>query len=278
MHSFLDLGLLNDVLDAFSGATFVWIDRLFPIGRRLFFLLGSLELSWSGIRFALSNHEGGLFGFFELTVRKLLYLGFVYWLLEASPALLPMVINGFQQAGGQAAGITALRPSTFLATGVGIAGDYISQMNLLGLLVDPFAILMAQVGLFMIVLSFAAMAAILVITIVESYLAIGATFVLLAFAASRWTAAIAQGALSNVLRIGVKLYVLYLVSGVVSGLVLDWAELVRSSDYFVGPLNLLTLVGTCLVLALLLWLIPSYAARIVPPGLTLGLSPAVGDN
>jgi P-type conjugative transfer protein TrbL len=189
-----------------------------------------------------------------------------------------MIINGFQLAGGQASGITALRPSTFLATGVGIAGDYISQMNLLGLLVDPFALLMAQAGLFMIVLSFAAMAAILVVTLVESYLAIGATFVLLAFAASRWTAAIAQGALTNVLRIGVKLYVLYLVSGVVTGLVVEWAELVRSSDYFVGPLNLLTLVGTCLILALLLWLIPSYAARIVPPGLSLGLSPSVGDN
>jgi type IV secretion system protein TrbL len=276
--SFLDLGLLNDVLDAFEAATFGWVFTLFPIGRRLFFLLGSLELSWSGIRYALSHHEGGLFGFFELAVRKFLYLGFVYWLLEASPALLPIIINSFQQAGGQASGLTALRPSTFLATGVGIAGDYISQMNLLGLLVDPFAMLMAQAGLFMIVLSFAAMAAILVVTLVESYLAIGATFVLLAFAASRWTAAIAQGALTNVLRIGVKLYVLYLVSGVVTGLVVEWAELVRSSDYFVGPLNLLTLVGTCLILALLLWLIPSYAARIVPPGLSLGLSPAVGDN
>ena len=87
----------------------------------LSFLLGSLELSWSGIRYALSNHEGGLFGFFELAVRKLLYLGFVYWLLEASPALLPMIINSFQLAGGQAAGITALRPSTFLATGIAIA-------------------------------------------------------------------------------------------------------------------------------------------------------------
>ena len=184
--TFLDLGILNDVLDAFEAATFGWVFTLFPIGRRLFFLLGSLELSWSGIRFALSHHEGGLFGFFELAVRKFLYLGFVYWLLEASPALLPMIIN---------------------------------------------ATLMAQAGLFMIVLSFAAMAAIIVVTLIESYLAIGATFVLLAFAASRWTAAIAQGALTNVLRIGVKLYVLYLVSGVVTGLVVERCETSVSGDW-----------------------------------------------
>jgi len=276
--TFLDVGLLNDLLDAFEAATFGWVFTLFPIGRRLFFFLGSLELAWSGIRYALSNHEGGLFGFFELAVRKLLYLGFVYWLVEASPALLPMIISSFQSAGGQAAGITALRPSTFLASGIGIAGDIIAQMNLLGLLVDPFALFMAVVGLFLIVLAFASMAAVLVVTLVESYLAISATFVLLAFAASRWTAGIAQGALTNVLRIAVKLFVLYLVSGVVTGLVIEWAELIRSSDYVVGPLNLLTFVGTSLILALLLWLIPSYAARIVPPGLTLGLSPAVGDN
>jgi type IV secretion system protein TrbL len=274
----LDLGLLNDVLDAFETATSGWVFSLFPLGLRLFFLLGSLELTWSGIRYALSHHEAGLFGFFELMVRKLIYLGFVFWILEASPALLPMVISSFQHAGGMASGVTALRPSTFLATGVGMAGDYINQMNLLGLLVDPFAMLMAQAGVFVLVLAFAAIAAILVVTLVESYLAIGATFFLLGFAASRWTAPIAQGALTNVVRIGVKLYVLYLVSGVVSGLVLEWAELVRTSDYFVGPLSLLTLCGTSVILALLIWLLPSYAARIVPSGLSFGLSPSVGDN
>lgn len=276
--TFLDLGLLNDILDAFQAATFSWIFSLFPLGRRIFFFLGSLELAWSGIRYALSSQDGGILGFVELAFRKLLYLGFVYWLLEASPALFPIVINSFQQAGGLASGVTDLRPSTFLATGVAIAGDYLSQMNLLGLLADPFAMLMAQVGLFAIVLLFAAMAAILVVTLVESYLAIGALFVLLGFAASRWTAAIAQGAVANVVRIGVKLFVLYLVSGVVTGLVLEWAELIRTSNYFVGPLNLLTLVGTCLIVTLLLWLVPTYAARIVPAGLSLGLSPTVGDN
>jgi len=275
---YLDLGLLNDVLDAFEAATSGWVLTLFPIGLRLFFLLGTLELSWSGIRYALAAREDGLFGFFELAFRKFFYLGFVYWLLEAAPALLPMIIGSFQHAGGMASGLTALRPSTFLATGIEIAGDYLSRMNAGGLLLDPFAGLMAAVGIFFLVLFFAAMAAILTVTLVESYLAIGANFFFLAFAASRWTAPLAQGALANVVRIAVKLYVLYLVSGVVLGIVLQWAELIRSSDYFVGPLKLLTLVGTCFILALLLWMIPSYASRIVPSGLSFGLSPAVGDN
>ena len=275
---FLDLGILNDVLDAFQQATAGWVFTLYGVSLHLFFLLGSLELTWSGIRYALSSHDSGLFGFFELAFRKLFYLGFVFWLLEAAPALTPLIISSFQKAGGLASGTTALRPSTFLATGVAIAADYISQMNLLGLLVDPFAGFLAAFSVLMIVLSFAAMAAILTVTLVESYLAIGANFILLAFAASRWTAGIAQGAVTNVLRIGVKLFVLYLVSAVVAGLTQEWADLVHSADLFVGPFNLLTLVGTSVILALLLWLIPTYAARIVPAGLTLGLSPSVGDN
>lgn len=275
---FLDLGLLNDVLDAFEAATSGWVLTLFPVGLHLFFLLGSLELSWSGIRYALSSHENGLFGFFELAFRKLFYLGFVYWILEAAPAILPMIISSFQHAGGMASGMTTLRPSTFLATGIEMAADALSRMNAGGLLVDPFAGLMILLSIFMLVLSFAAMAAILTVTLVESYIAIGANFFFLAFAASRWTAALAQGALANVVRIGVKLYVLYLVSGVVLGLVVEWAELIGSSDFFVGPLKLLTLVSTCLVLAVLLWFIPTYASRMVPPGLSFGLSPAVGDN
>ena len=37
-------------------------------------------------------------------------------------------------------------------------------------------------------------------------------------------------------------------------------------------------IGVCFILAILLWIIPNYASRIVPAGLSFGLSPAVGDN
>ena len=49
-----------------------------------------------------------------------------------------------------------------------------------------------------------------------------------------------------------------------------------------GPAATLVVLGlvaaTIVILALLLWMIPTYASRIVPPGLSFGLSPAVGDN
>jgi P-type conjugative transfer protein TrbL len=275
---YIDAGLLNDILDAFQRATGGWVLTLFPLGRRLFFLLGSLELSWSGIRFALSSREDAISGFFELFFRKLFYLSFLFWLLEASPAVLSMIIGGFQQAGGVASGLTALRPSTFLATGLEISSDYLSRMNVGGLLTDPFACLVAAFAVFALVFGFAAMAAILTVTLVESYLAIGASHVFLAFAASRWTAPLAQGALVNVFRIAVKLYALYLTSGVILGIVLEWADLIHRTDFFTGPINLLTLVGTVFVLALLLWTIPNYAAKLVPSNFTLNLSPSVGDN
>lgn len=275
--NFVDQALLNQVLTAFDHAIDGWMLTLHPMALGLFYLLGAIELSWSGIRLMMDSRSEGLYPFFELFLRKLIYFAFLRWLLSSAPVALGIVIAGFQRAGATAAGVPTLRPNDFLATGVRIAVDYLQQLDLLGLLVDPLGQLQAIIGMFVIILSFAAMAATLVITLVESRLAVGAVYFLLAFAACRWTAPMAQAAVAHVFRIGVKLFVVYLIAAVVSGLTTQWADQVNSA-LFTGPISYTAFLMTVVVLALLVWLIPSHAARMVPPSLNLGLSPSVGDN
>lgn len=272
----VDLGLLNEILFQFENAASGWTTNLLPYALATFGLLAVLELAWTGVR-ATIDPKGSLDGTLELILRKTIYLGFVLYLIEVSPALLPMVVGSFQQAGAVASGIDRLHPSSFLATGVSIAATYLSQLNAAGLLVDPLGYLMAVPGAFMIVLLFAAMAGIVLLALIESLFAISAVPFLLAMAGSRWTARIAEGSLAYVIRIGVKLFFVYLVGGVANGLTTEWANLINSST-LVGPVSYLAFVGTTFALTLIVFAVPRYAANMIQPTLTFGLTPAIGDN
>src|SRR5262245_7405 len=105
----MDFGQLNDLLDAFDAATSQWSGILLPMALGLFFLLATIEWAWTFLTFSLSSRASG-WDLLPLVFRKILYFGFVLWLLRSSAALFPLIIAGFQRAGGAAGGITALRP------------------------------------------------------------------------------------------------------------------------------------------------------------------------
>lgn len=274
--TWLDLGLLNDVLFQFENAAGTWVQGLVPVALATFYSLATLEIAWTGLRTAIRSGGDGLGSFFETLLRKVVLLGFVLWLITVSPGLLPRVIASFQSAGAIASGTDRLHPSSFLATGVSIADAYVKQVNTMGLLLDPFGVMMTASGALVTVFLFATMAAIMVVALIESLIAIAAMPFLLAMAGSRWTARIAEGALAYVVRTGIKLFVLHLVAGVVDVVTVQWAARINSE--FIGPVSYLGFVGSAWALTFVVWSIPRYAANIVPPGLSFGLTPAIGDN
>ncbi len=274
--TWIDLGVMNDVLFQFEAASSSWVLALQPLALTTFASLAALELAWTGIRSAIQP-QGSLERVFELLFRKAVFLGFVYWLIDVSPALMPLIIGSFQRAGAIASGIDSLHPSSFLATGVSVASNYLSQVNELGLVLDPLGVFMAASGALVTVVVFATMSAMMLLTLVEAMLAIGAVPFLFAAAGSRWTAALAEGALAYVVRVGVKLFLVYLLGAVVNNVTIEWAERVNAAGP-VGPITYLGFLGSSWALAVLLWSIPRHAANMVPPSLRFGLSPAVGDN
>lgn len=277
-QTWVDLGLLNDVLFQFENASRAWVTALQPIALATFGSLAALELAWTGVRSALSANSG-VERLFEVLFRKTLFLGFLYWLIDVSPALMPLILGSFQKAGAIASGVDRLHPSSFLATGVSIATHYLDNINALGLLLDPFGALMAVFGALLIVLAFAMMAGTMMLGLIESLLAIGAIPFLLAAAGSRWTASLAESSLAYIVRIGVKLFVLYLVAGVIDGLTVEWANRLNQTGMGpLGPVSFLGFLGSAFTLAMIVWSVPRYAANLVPNHLSFGLTPAVGDN
>jgi type IV secretion system protein TrbL len=271
-----DIGFLNDVLDAFEAATANWVFALYPIALRTFFTLASIELSWSMVRHLIAT-SANLAGLLELVFRKVLVLCFAYYLLYFSPAIIPLLLRSFQHAGGVASGIDALRPSEFLTVGLQIAGFYMAQANSLGILLDPFAANLILLATFISVALFGLMSAIILLTLIEAFLVIPCAVFLLPFAATRWTASIAEGVLVHTITLGLRLFLLYLVAGILRGFLDNWSHQIQL-EHLISPLSYVGLNAQLLCLTLVLWSTPRLANRLIRPTLALHLTPAIGDN
>ncbi|HEX4960901.1 MAG TPA: P-type conjugative transfer protein TrbL [Thermoanaerobaculia bacterium] len=272
----MDLTLLNQILDSFDQALAAWSAALHPVALSLFWGLATIEWSWTWLRLTISQ-RAGLEALFEVFLRKAAFLGFLLYLIQKSDILLPLILSSFQQAGGAASGIHALHPSGFLSTGVTVALHILGTLDNSGFLIDPLGVFIAVFSSFLVLLAFFAMAITVLLTLVESYVVLAAAYVLLGFGASRWTYALAESALSSVLRLGVKLLLTYLVAGVIASLTTRWANQLLAES-FIGPLDLYVFLGGVACCASLLWAVPRLSAQYVPATLHLGLKPVVFDN
>ncbi len=95
-----------------------------------------------------------------------------------------------------------------------------------GLLHSGAGLVIGGVTALIVMISFALIAAELVVSLVESYIVVSAGILLLGFSANRFTAQYTSKYLSYAVSVGVKLFVLYLIIGVGSILATHWGELV----------------------------------------------------
>jgi len=276
-HLFFDLGTLNDILDAFETATVSWVFNLYPIALATFFTLASIELAWSLFRHVLST-SSTIEGLLDLVVRKILAFSFSYYVLYFAPAIVPLILNSFQKAGTAATGIDALRPSTFLAVGCSLAATFLAQANSMGVLLDPFASNVLVIASFTTVALFALMSAIILMTLIESYLLIPCAVFLLPFSATRWTASITDGLFAHAFALGLRLLLLMLVGGVLKNFLQVWADQAQNSNLLISPIAYIGFCGQLLCLTLVLWNVPRLARAIIRPTVSLHLTPRVGDN
>jgi len=276
-HLFFDLGTLNDILDAFEAATSSWVFNLYPAALVTFFTLATIELAWSIFRHLVGG-SSTLEGLFDLVVRKIVALSFSYYVLYFSPAIIPLILNSFQKAGTLATGIDALRPSTYLAVGCQLAASFMTRANGLGVLLDPFSVDVLVVASFGTVALFGLMAAIILLTLIESYLVIPCAVFLLPFAATRWTSSLTEGVFAHTFTLGLRLLLLMLVGGILKNFLAAWTQQAQASDFFISPIAYIGFCGELLCLTLLLWNVPRLARAMIRPTLTLHFSPRVGDN
>ena len=258
-------GILTTVVSQYESASQVWVEQAAGITRTLFATLVLLELAVTLV-VALLRFIGGSAGIGKLSaalLQKISYIGLFWAFLTSFPLWIPKVILSFDQAGAVLSGTVGLQPSlvldegVFLCTQLVLAMEQLGFVNSLAVLHSGFLVYLAALG---ILVCFALIASRLVEALVKSYLVMAGAVWFLGFAPFRFTAPLAENYLVTVVRVGVQIFVQYLLVAVGQALTVQWVLAFQAFTPDQGFRLPLSVLGGAIVYAWLVIKVPSELA------------------
>jgi type IV secretion system protein TrbL len=272
-------GILTGLAHQFSTTTQPWMTTALHYAQGLFFALVAIEIAWSAITYVLQKDS--LPDFVASLLLKILGVGFFFIVLQPQygPVWIGDIISSFSQAGSAISGqvqLTPSDPSSVFNCGTDIANAMLEStsenqgMSLGNILPMIEIVLTSMICALGVVLAFAIIAGQLLITLVESYIVIGAGVFMLGFTGSRWTLVFGEKYVGYAVSIGIKLFMLELIVGLGFDLGQQWGSLFANG--IAPPETYIEVVGAALVFGFLAWQIPSLAASLMngAPRMTLG--------
>lgn len=214
--------VLQSIIDQFQSAAGSWEPVLQQYALGLFWLLAGIEFAWTGIKLVL---EGADFKQFagEL-IRRIIFIGFFLAVLLNASSWSSAIINSLRQAGQNASsaggGVTVISPDNVFTAGLEVASQ-VSQTVSFWHAESSLALLIASI---IIVIVFALLAAMLMLALIEMYIAINAGVILLGFGGCSWTSDFAKKYLTYCVSVGMKLMVIQLLIGLGQQMVLNWCS------------------------------------------------------
>ena len=202
--------LLQDSLDEYESQMMRITGEVRGLLINTFYYLALIELTWTMIKTYLDN--GGLQNFVSALVERIMYIGFFTYLFRAGTDIPLAIVDSFRSLGSRATGRPAeLTPDNILDIGQNFMTQSISVITG-GSIILGIVLLVPSVGVF---IAMVILAAHLAVAILEFYVVGYGGFVLLAFGASRWTDGYAKSYLKYAMSVGMKLFVLYIIVGVI---------------------------------------------------------------
>jgi len=275
-------GVIDGLVRDYQSAAGSWLERIVPMAERTFALLATLELAVSGLWWALGRD--GLDAALAALLRKFVLLSFLFSLIYLFPLWVPAITRGFEAAGQSASGTGAVNPAQVLDLGITIASNLLLSFGAVGFLADPTGNLVAAATALLVVLAYAAIAAQICMTLVETYIVLTGGVLFLGFAGFRGTAPFAEGYLLYAFQTGIRVYLLYLLVGVGTALSREWAALPLGpggggGGGGAGAVPSLAphfqLLAGALVFALLVWRVPGAVAARLTQGAGFRLGEAL---
>ena len=261
-HAQTQQPVLDGIANQYRDASRLWRPRLVPIAQQLFMLLASIEFAVSGLVWALRHDR--LDDIAAKFLLKFTLTAFLLALITSFTFWIPPIVNGFAAAGERAIANTGtVSPSGIIDIGRETSLSILSSLDVGAMLSNPAMAIYGAIAAFVVALAYTAIAAQLVLVLVESYVVLGGGVLFLGFAAFRGTAGFAENLISYTFGIGIKIFLLYLIVGLGSQMARSWIPLIQSSSFF-GPASpLLQVVGGSMIFAVLAIRVPnSVAARL----------------
>jgi type IV secretion system protein TrbL len=250
------------MLDQYRAVRISWLNTAAGYANRLFGILALIELAWTAAILVLEKTD--LQGWTAALIRKMMFIGAFFALLSFGADWIPRIINSFQIIGQNASGLPSLAPTDVLVRGLNITGNLLSgaaDSGWMGNFGTALALVFAALLAF---LAFLGLTVQLVVTLVESYLVVGAGFIFLGFGGSRWTAPYVERYISLAVSTGVKVMVLYLLMGAGLTLTNGWAAAATAVPGGPEPaVDALDIAASSVLLLMICWNAPKFTAGIL---------------
>lgn len=265
--------VLDQVLQAYQSASQTWFSRMYVIGLSLFIALAVIEMAVSGILWAASTRS-----FVRPFLVKIILITFAFSLLSLFPLFVPKIPQSFQQAGQAASGGAAISPSAVVDVGIQLATIEMLNLSGVGLLTHPTGAFFASLLALLTLLCYVALAIQLCLVLVESYLLLANGALFLGFAASRFTAKLAENFIAYAFNLGIKTLIIYLLIGIGMPLSVSWLDLSHQATWGDALTPYLTIFAGSALFAALVWILPNRVAGHFTVGLDFGLTQGLRSN
>lgn len=242
--------ILDGVVNMYREAASGWRSVILRYATRLFWLLVGIDFIWTGIHLALEQAD-----FSKIVaelIKRVMIIGFYFALILNSGIWPEAIIQSFRQmaveANAQGAGIQGgISPSDIFDMGLRIAGVLSDQVSLS----DPGESFARVITGIIVILAFAIVSGLLLVALIELYIALNAALIFLAFGGSRWTSEYANKYMVYIVSVGIKIFAMQLLIGIGQSFVSKFFNAYEGEN-----MQSLVFVGVSVVLLLLVKTIP----------------------
>ncbi|WP_178391883.1 P-type conjugative transfer protein TrbL [Caballeronia sordidicola] len=256
------LGVMENILSKFSDNAAKWTAATQTVGLRVFAVLALIEISLKMRKVVLSGGEEGIIRIAGILMTSLMTWGFFLWAMNAPATILGSIVLGFEKLGGVASGMGTLNPTQMIGAGVDLALQMNNSASAWKLLTDPGVAFVVAITEILTIGAFGILGIQMFAALLHYWLLLACAPILLAGGALSFTRDWAIKQFQGAVATGVKIFVIYLVAGVVTEFIPEFKAIIKSG----GAQNMAPLLGMCasgIVILFLAFFAPSIASAIM---------------
>lgn len=212
--------VLDQVVQKFHGKVKTWQNIIQGAAERLFWTLVLISMVWTFGMMLLRRADIGEF-FAEFT-RFIIFTGFFFWLLTNAVSghnIAGTIISSMQQLGSSAANLSGgTSHSSIMDVGFLILSQAWNNLSVM----QPVDSFIAVIMSLAILILLAVIAVNMLLLLISSWVLLYAGIFLLGFGGARWTTDIAINYFKTVLGVGIQLFVMVLIVGIGSDLLISF--------------------------------------------------------
>ncbi len=259
-----DNNLIDQIINQFRNNVGAWRGRSRNAATWMFWMLAIIEFTWTGMLLALKGADAS--EIVSEVIVRVMFIGFFAALLAFGPAWAQAIIWSLADIAGNASaaagGAGTTTASDIFDTGLELASRMVDTISFWDGAGDALGLI---IGSLIVIICFALITAMMILTMVETYVVVNAAIILLGFGPTRWTKDYALRYLVYAAATGMKWFILLLVVGLGEVLMRQWLNQYENNDT-----QVLLVVGAAVVLLALVWNLPSTIQSLLT-GVSIGM-------